>query len=423
MANDEERSRAHLERFYSAFGRALEVGGSVKLVLSKPARGAGDLQRVDARLVELKGARHLQLIEHHTTRDVAQNVPLEEAINTVRALVGATFLRAHLRTQYEELELMVGKRGTVGLVATRKEGAPAAAPIEQHDRVKRRRVDPRAQYLVGLGVTDTSGAVIPAMARKFKQIDKFVEVLEHALDEAGLLDTGRSEPERVRPLNIADFGCGKGYLTFAAHEHLSRTLGLDVRTVGVELRDELVLLCKNVARRCASPGLSFERGDVSTFVPPALDVMIALHACDTATDHALHLGLRAGARVLVCSPCCHKELRPQVTMPTVLAPLLRHGVHLGQEAEMLTDGLRALLVEAEGYDAKVFEFVALEHTSKNKMLVAVRRPGPPDPARRAARLAEVASLKAFYGVREQRLESLLVTEPAQSPPLSEPPAG
>lgn len=405
MATDDKRSRAHLERFFTALGRALEVGGSVKLVLSKPARGAGDLQRIDARLVEVKGKRHLQLIEHHTTRDVARNVPLEEAEAAVRELVGGTFLRAHLRTQYEELELMVGKRGTVGLVATRNDGAPPAAPVEAHDRVKRRRVDPRAPYLVGLGVTDTGGAVIPAMARKFKQIDKFVEVLEHALDEAGLLDAGRSEP-----LCIADFGCGKGYLTFAAHEHLSRTLGLAVRTVGVELRDELVLFCNNVARRCASAGLSFERGDVSTFAPPALDVMIALHACDTATDHALHLGLRAGARVLVCSPCCHKELRPQVATPSVLAPLLRHGVHLGQEAEMLTDGLRALLVEAEGYDAKVFEFVALEHTSKNKMLVAVRRPGPPDPARRAARLAEIASLKAFYGVREQRLEALLAAE-------------
>jgi len=407
MASDDERSRAHLERFYAALRRALEVGGSVKLVLSKPARGAGDLQRIDARLVELKGARHLQLTEHHTTRDVARNVPLGEAEAAVRALIGDTFLRAHLRTQFEELELMVGKRGTVGLVATRKEGALPDDPGEGHDRVKRRRVDPNAPYLVGLGVTDTSGAVIPAMARKFKQIDKFVEVLEHALHEAGLLVAGRAESGRTEPLRIADFGCGKGYLTFAVHEHLTHALGLDVRTVGVELRDELVLFCNNVARRCGSPGLSFERGDVSTVAPPALDVMIALHACDTATDHALHLGLRAGARVLVCSPCCHKELRPQVATPGVLAPLLRHGVHLGQEAEMLTDGLRALLVEAEGYDAKVFEFVALEHTSKNKMLVAVRRPGPPDPARRAARLAEVASLKAFYGVREQRLESLL----------------
>ena len=134
--------------------------------------------------------------------------------------------------------------------------------------------------------------------------------------------------------------------------------------------------------------------------------MIALHACDTATDHALDLGLRAGARILVASPCCHKELRPQLTSPKPLAPLFRHGIHLGQEAEMLTDGLRALALEASGYQAKVFEFVSLEHTSKNKMILATRRPGDAgETARRAA--AEAESLKAFYGIREQCLERLL----------------
>jgi hypothetical protein len=113
-------------------------------------------------------------------------------------------------------------------------------------------------------------------------------------------------------------------------------------------------------------GLRFVQGDLRSFVPDAVDVMIALHACDTATDHALDLGLRAGARILVASPCCHKELRPQLASPKPLAPLLRHGIHLGQEAEMLTDGLRALALEASGYQAKVFEFVSLEHTQQEQ---------------------------------------------------------
>ena len=133
--------------------------------------------------------------------------------------------------------------------------------------------------------------------------------------------------------------------------------------------------------------------------------MIALHACDTATDHAMDLGLRAGAGVLVCSPCCHKELRPQIARPRLLSRLLRHGIHLGQEAEMVTDSLRALLLETCGYEAKVFEFVSLEHTSKNKMILAPRRDagaGRPERAR-----GELADLKGFYGIREQRLETLL----------------
>ncbi len=411
-------SPAHLARFLEALEVSLRDGELERLVLSKPTRAAEDLVRVDGRAIELKGAASLQLVHHHTTRDVTRNVPRDEAAREVHTLIGATFLRANLLTAREELQLMVGKRGTIGLHASRRRGAAApserdaerdaeptagaAAPAAAHDRVKHRHVDPHAPYLRALGVTDAAGAVIPAMARKWKQLDKFVEVLDGALAEAGLLD-----PARPGPLQIADFGAGKGYLTFAVHEHLRVTRGLAVHTVGVELRDELVRLCNGVAASCGAAGLEFELGDLATVTPAALDVMIALHACDTATDHALHLGVRAGARVLVCSPCCHKELRPQVTTPAVLAPLLRHGVHLGQEAEMLTDTLRALLVEAEGYDAKVFEFVSLEHTGKNKMLVAVRRAGPVDPARRAARLAEVAALKLFYGVREQRLEALL----------------
>lgn len=415
----DDASAEHLERFLTALARSLapsfevlRVGGGLRrLVLSKPTAAAGDLVRVDARPIELKGEPHLQLVARHRTHDVTRNVPRGDAVAAVRALIGATFLRAHLRAADEELQLMVGKRGQVGL--HRKGAATRAAPCaldprtdtSEHDRPKRRRVDPRAPYLRALGVTDDAGEVIPAMARKWRQIDKFVEVLDHALGEAGLFEDGTAQD--TAPLRIVDFGCGKGYLTFAAHEHLRAKQSRAIETIGVELRQPLVDLCNEAARAAGIPGLRFERGDIADAASAPRDVMIALHACDTATDHALHLGVRSGARVLVCSPCCHKELRPQVATPAVLAPLLRHGIHLGQEAEMVTDSLRALLVEAEGYDAKVFEFVSLEHTSKNKMLVAVRRQGPLDEARRAARLADVASLKAFYGVREQRLETLL----------------
>ena len=133
-------------------------------------------------------------------------------------------------------------------------------------------------------------------------------------------------------------------------------------------------------------------------------MLIALHACDTATDDAMHLGVRSGASIIMCAPCCHKEVRPQLLSPHPLRPILRHGIHLGQEAEMITDGLRALLLEGSGYDTQIFEFISLEHTSKNKMILAVKRSVPRDAARV---LAQVRELKAFYGIREQRLESLL----------------
>ena len=136
--------------------------------------------------------------------------------------------------------------------------------------------------------------------------------------------------------------------------------------------------------------------------------MIALHACDTATDHAIHQGLRAGAAIIMCSPCCHKELRPQLLSPHPLRPILKHGVHLGQQAEMLTDGLRALLLDACGYETQVFEFIALEHTNKNKMILAVKRERPARDAEDAWQ--QVRDIKAFYGIRDQCLETLLLAD-------------
>jgi hypothetical protein len=196
-------------------------------------------------------------------------------------------------------------------------------------------------------------------------------------------------------------------LTFAVHDHLRHALQRDAQVTGVELRQDMVALGNAAAQRLGLAGLNFEQGDVSTFAPRAVDVMIALHACDTATDHAIHKGIRAGAAIILCSPCCHKQLRPQLLSPHPLRPILQHGIHLGQEAEMLTDGLRALLLESRGYQTQVFEFISLEHTQKNKMILAVKRadPGPPDEV-----LAQIDEIKRFYGIREQCLEMLLNAE-------------
>jgi len=235
------------------------------------------------------------------------------------------------------------------------------------------------------------------MARKWKQINKFIEVLHHAIEASALLGAA--------PIRVADFGSGKGYLTFAMHDHLRHTLGREALVTGVELRDDMVALCNRVVQRLGLEGLTFEQGDVSTVEPKAIDIMVALHACDTATDHAIHTGLRSGARIIMCSPCCHKELRPQLLSPHPLRPLLKHGVHLGQQAEMLTDGLRAMLLDACGYDAQVFEFVALEHTNKNKMILAVKR----EQATSSDTVWEqIRELKGFYGIQAQCLETLLL---------------
>jgi SAM-dependent methyltransferase len=262
----------------------------------------------------------------------------------------------------------------------------------KHDREKHRYVDLERPFLTALGVTNEQHQLVPAMARKWKQINKFVEVLDHAL--AG---TALAQAER---LDVVDFGSGKGYLTFATHEHLRNARALPAFVAGVELREDMVALCNGAAQRLGLEGLRFEQGDVRSVVPPKIDIMIALHACDTATDDALAKGVQAGAALLVVAPCCQKELRPQLSAAPVLAPALRHGIFQERHAEFATDALRALLLEWAGYDTKVFEFISTEHTAKNLMIAATKRAGETRTEEAAARVRELA---AFYGIKSQAL--------------------
>ncbi|HZV92077.1 MAG TPA: SAM-dependent methyltransferase [Caldimonas sp.] len=390
------------------------------LVLSKNRHAGESLKSVRARLVGLRGRPTLSIVYRHETREDTRNFEPDAGLAAIGALLDpqgeTSFAHAVAQTPSGQWQLLTGRRGrqtlrrigVAGAVATKQPGEGGSGiALPAHDRPKVRALPLDLPFLAELGIADEGHRLVPSMARKWRQIDKFLEVLDDALDAAHF--------EGGAPLRVVDFGSGKGYLTFAVHEHLRRRFGVAPEVTGVELRGELVELCNGAATRCAMEGLVFVEGDLRSVEPPAVDVMIALHACDTATDHAIDLGMRAGARILVCSPCCHKELRPQMRRPAPLGALFRHGIHVAQEAEMVTDSLRALVLEACGFDAKVFEFVSLEHTRKNKMILATRR-GEPSPDEGAA-LAEIEGLKSFYGIREQCLERLVrerVGEPFRS---------
>lgn len=415
-------------RFVAMLAESLAAQSFVKLLLGSyrgVQPGLRDLKSVELRRVHLRGDDMLSFVYHHATRDVTRNLPFDEGVAAVRDALHNGFEHAHLLTREHDIQWSVSRKGRQTLRRGRLvKAAPQADPspvtsdpaddtadetadgtgdinagearLVAHDRAKRRYIDPRRAFLAELGVTDAQARIIPAMARKWKQINKFVEIFDHALGSSPLAQQSR--------LRVLDFGCGKGYLTFAVHEHLSRALAREAQVVGVELRDDLVRQCNGVVKRLELVGLSFEQGGVRSYTPGTIDIMIALHACDTATDHAIALGIRADAAIIMCSPCCHKELRPQMHSPALLQPLLQHGIHMAQEAEMVTDGLRALLLEAEGYATRVFEFVSLEHTSKNKMILAVKRDRPMP---RQELLRQITDIKSFYGVREQCLETLL----------------
>ena len=261
--------------------------------------------------------------------------------------------------------------------------------------MKQRYVDQDSVFLQHLGITDAKAHIIPSMARKWKQINKFVEIFSGALKQI---------PEQTSGLRVVDFGSGKGYLTCALYDYMQKHAQKPYVT-GVELNPKMVEFCQNVADQSQFDQLDFFQGDVRTYAPERLDVMIALHACDVATDFAIHTGIRLNAQMIMCAPCCHKELRPQLQAPKVLAPMLQFGIHAGQQAEMLTDTIRALLLKAYGYETKVFEFLALEHTSKNKMILATKRKDYAAPDQTV--LAQIQALKEMYGIQKHSLELLL----------------
>jgi SAM-dependent methyltransferase len=388
-----------VRRFLDLLQTSLSDNSFVKLALGKYQGSEPALQRVLVRRVVIRGEDSLSFVYRHATKDITKNLALADGLAHIREQLPAAFEHAHLLTRTQDIQLAATRKGAWTLRRGKlSNAAPAeAAPAPQHDREKQRFVDVAAPFLTELGVTTADHRIIPAMARKWKQINKFVEVFSHAVE--------RSPLAAAPAVRVLDFGSGKGYLTFAVHEHL-RQRGVAPEVTGVELREDLATLCNEAAQRLSLDGLRFAQGDVRTHSAGGVDVMIALHACDTATDHAIHRGVRSGAAVILCSPCCHKQLRPQMHSPEVLQPMLQHGIHFGQQAEMVTDSLRALLLEAEGYEAQVFEFVALEHTSKNKMILAVKRQRP-DPAAMAAAREQVQRIKDFYGVREHALEALL----------------
>ncbi|WP_436915619.1 class I SAM-dependent methyltransferase [Acinetobacter gandensis] len=384
------------QQFLAAFQQAIETQRFDRMILSQYKGELEQLEKMTLRVISLQGEPVLSCLYRYKTQDVTKNYPIDQALSQVESLL-ACCKQANLMTFEEELQLKKNKKKVMLTVSKSKPSTTNMQNADQqgHDRAKHRYVDQESYFLQPLGITDAKAQIIPSMARKWKQINKFVEIFSGALNQIQTQD---------QALRVVDFGSGKGYLTFALYDYMAKH-GQVPFVTGVELNPKMVEFCQSVAARSAFTQLDFFQGDVRTYAPERLDVMIALHACDVATDFAIHTGIRLNAQMIMCAPCCHKELRPQLKAPQVLAPMLQFGIHAGQQAEMLTDTIRALLLKAYGYETKVFEFVALEHTSKNKMILATKRQDYQQPD--AAVLAQIKALKEMYGIKKHSLELLL----------------
>ena len=380
-------------QFFMDVQQSIENKSFERLILSQYQGELAQLEKMTFRIIELQGQASLSCLYHYSTQDVTKNYTIPEGLEKIAEMM-SDCKQANLFSLHQDTQLKKNKKKAM-LNTQKKQSSQTQVEQQQHNREKQRFVQQHSPFLKHLGIADEKGQIIPSMARKWKQINKFIEIFSNAYAQ---IDSSQQS------LNIVDFGSGKGYLTFALYDYLLEQQKTPFIT-GVELRSNLVEFCQNVADDVGFNHLDFFEGDVRSYSPEQLAVMIALHACDIATDFAIHTDIRLNASMIMCAPCCHKELRLQLQSAEVLQPMLQFGIHAGQQAEMLTDTLRALLLKAYGYETNVFEFVALEHTSKNKMILATKRKNleQPDPQI----MQQIQDLKTMYGIQKHSLELLL----------------
>ena len=344
---------------------------------SDPSRPA----RITVVPVTIGGSLRYRFTAHQATRSSDENLTPEAAIERLTHLLEVEFRQGLLQSTEADWQVLVA--GKKARILRRPPSRPTATLA--HDRVKRRLLPEGTPvpFLVELGVMTQEGKVRAQRYDKFRQVNRFLELVEDVLPS---LPAG--------PLRIVDFGSGKSYLTFALHHLLTSVHDREVEIVGLDLKAEVVDHCEELARRLGADGLRFEMGDIAGYGALAgVDLVVSLHACDTATDDALDRAVRAGVPVILAVPCCQHELLPQLENPA-LRPLLRHGTLRERFAAEVTDAARAQLLGAVGYDVQVLEFVELEHTPKNVLLRAVARP-----ARDTAKaLAEYRAFAAELGI-------------------------
>ena len=327
-------------------------------------------RRVELRYVDLKAGRHLQVTRYDDTQAHVSNHL--DAAALFDELAAEPFGNWHVETTSEVLQVRVTKSGEA--VVSSKPQAAAVEPVRGHDREKPRLLPEDDPVLVALGISDRDGRVKPTRRAKYRQVEEFLRELQAALDDA--IAAGQVTPTEDDPLRVVDLGCGNAYLTFAAHAWLSRVRGLPVRVVGVDVKEQSRRHNTEVAGRLGvEDEVSFVTAgidDVRLEEPP--HVVLALHACDTATDDALARAVAWEAPLVLAAPCCHHDVSRQLRehpAPEPYALLTRDGILRERFADTLTDALRAALLRTRGYRVEVVEFVGSQHTPRNTLIRAV----------------------------------------------------
>lgn len=414
-----------MQKFINKLESSLKDGSFVKLTLSKTIRqqdnkttSFADLRNVYVKPIILRNEKMYSFTYRYERRDETKNYDAQQSLEVITNLISEIFLNATLFTLTEDVTLLISKKGKA-TVMTKAVKEQREQNVE-HDKVKNRLINPENPWWFKLGLTTREGKVTADMQHKFKQICKYVEIVD------GVMKNVKFDGK----IRIADMGAGKGYLTFALYEYLTQKCKYDIAMEGVEIRPDLVAKINEIIKESNLKDFRFVESSIEAYAcqqttdnrqqtfsnlsdsqvlsfSDSIDVLIALHACNTATDDAIIKGIESGAKLIICAPCCHKQIRQEMEKSKVVDAITRYGIFMERQAVMITDTIRALILEYFGYKTQVMEFIEMEHTPKNVLLVG-RKVGEPSVEEKASILKEINNLKERYGIEKHYLEKIFI---------------
>ena len=384
-----------INNFITATEESFSNNFFISITLGNYKGAVKNLKNIYIKKTIIKAEEKLSFTYRYKTKDIVKNFSIKDGVEQIKLSLQDGFKFATLFTTDDDLILEYQKNDNYLLKRTA--ASKTELPYLSHDKIKNHLITAkRKTYLTELKITDANGNVFKATQDKYKQINHYIEILSSLLKEL---------PEKDL-LNVVDMGSGKGYLTFALYDYLTNVLNKKTKVTGVEFRKDLVNLCNNIASKSNFTNLFFEEGSIEKYENNAIDILIALHACDTATDDAIAKGIAANASLIVVAPCCHKQIRREIEKhkhTNDIDFITRHGIFLERQAEMVTDAIRAIVLEYFGYKTKVFEFITDAHTPKNIMIVGIKTKTSTD---KETILLKIKEAKSFFGIQQHYLEKV-----------------
>ncbi|MBR3645649.1 MAG: SAM-dependent methyltransferase [Lachnospiraceae bacterium] len=336
----------------------------IKVIISGKRNQSVTADKVKIRPVIIKDNIEFQVTEYVGKKVLHTNYDKPNTVEYIKNNLTDNFKQCQIETTCKDVAVLVSKKGKVNISTKKKKTAVEQVDLS-HNRSKKYLLSPdvKVDFLVDLGVMTKDGKIVNSKYDKFKQINRFLEFINDVIPEL----------DRSRELTIIDFGCGKSYLTFAMYYFLKVLNGFDINVIGLDLKEDVIEHCNKLAQKYGYDKLMFLKGDIADYTgTDKADMVVTLHACDTATDFALEKAVKWNAKVILSVPCCQHEVNAQIKNEQ-LEPILKYGILKEHFSAIVTDALRAEILEHSGYDTQILEFIDMEHTPKNLLIRGIKR--------------------------------------------------